>query len=135
MSETFVIPQGPVKLFDDEAMAPSMEPTLRQLGVHSKLTKGVVENRKEHVVCKEGDILTSEQARLLKMFNQFFSTFRFDLHCVYSNGEVEYMEGHHAGQLAERVAKTSTGGKHVSAMEEEMEEDILDEGEAVLKTL
>ena len=39
----------------------NMEPQLRKLGLSSKLERGVPTLANEHVVCKEGDVLNSEQ--------------------------------------------------------------------------
>ncbi|KAJ0068899.1 hypothetical protein NL108_014002, partial [Boleophthalmus pectinirostris] len=52
--------EGPLEQFTH-----SMEPQLRQLGLPTALKKGVVTLLKDHEVCKEGDVLTPEQARIL----------------------------------------------------------------------
>jgi mRNA turnover protein 4 len=43
----------------------NMEPQLRQLGMPTQLVNGVVMLRSDHVICREGDVLTPEQAQLL----------------------------------------------------------------------
>jgi mRNA turnover protein 4 len=43
----------------------TMEPQLRQLGMHTSLVKGVVTLDTDHTICKKGDKLSPEQARLL----------------------------------------------------------------------
>ncbi|KAM9408181.1 mRNA turnover protein 4 homolog [Pholidichthys leucotaenia] len=52
--------EGPLEQFPH-----SMEPHLRQLGLPTALKKGVVTLLKDDQVCKEGDVLTPEQARIL----------------------------------------------------------------------
>uniref|UniRef100_A0A672RR91 Ribosome assembly factor mrt4 n=1 Tax=Sinocyclocheilus grahami TaxID=75366 RepID=A0A672RR91_SINGR len=52
--------EGPLEQFPH-----SMEPQLRQLGLPTALKKGVVTLIKDFEVCKEGDTLTPEQARIL----------------------------------------------------------------------
>uniref|UniRef100_A0A2K5LI75 Ribosome assembly factor mrt4 n=1 Tax=Cercocebus atys TaxID=9531 RepID=A0A2K5LI75_CERAT len=51
---------GPLEQFPH-----SMEPQLRQLGLPTTLKRGVVTLKKKFEVCKEGDVLTPEQARVL----------------------------------------------------------------------
>ena len=53
-----------------------MEPQLRKLGLPTTLVKGVVTMFKEHVVCKEGDVLTPEQTQILKHLNLMQSEFK-----------------------------------------------------------
>lgn len=82
-----------------------MEPYLRQLGLPTTLQKGnffptkfkmililktyilslgVVTLLKEHTVCKEGNVLTPEEARLLVMTRAFF------LECILSRLYLKY---------------------------------------------
>ena len=94
----FRIPNGPIDL------PFSMEPQLRQLGLDTKLNKGrhsrssircapiwmidclgVIELLCEHQVCRECDILTPEQCRLLKLFGQKLATFKIDVVHTWSN--------------------------------------------------
>ncbi len=42
-----------------------MEPQLRQLGMRTSLKKGIVTLDVDYEICKKGDKLTPEQARLL----------------------------------------------------------------------
>jgi mRNA turnover protein 4 len=47
-----------------EVFPHSMEAQLRKLGLSSRLERGVPTLDVPHTLCKEGDILTSEQVRL-----------------------------------------------------------------------
>ncbi|KAI9827826.1 MAG: mRNA turnover and ribosome assembly protein [Thelocarpon impressellum] len=82
-TRTFTIPAGTVHSRageideeEDVPLAHSLEPTLRQLGVPTRLVRGRVELDTDHVVCKEGDVLDSKQTRLLKMFGVQTAEFR-----------------------------------------------------------
>lgn len=44
-----------------------MEPQLRQLGLKTTLVKGVPSLMDEHVLCREGEKLSSEKCRILKL--------------------------------------------------------------------
>ena len=57
---TVSLDPGPLKQFPH-----SMEPQLRQLGLPTALKKGVATLPSDYEVCKEGDVLTPEQARIL----------------------------------------------------------------------
>lgn len=54
------LPEGPLRQFDH-----SMEPQLRRLGMPTSLQKGVITLIKPFKVCREGDVLTPEQAQIL----------------------------------------------------------------------
>ncbi|KAG9482775.1 mRNA turnover protein 4 homolog [Eleutherodactylus coqui] len=66
-----VLDAGPLEQFTH-----SMEPQLRQLGLPTTLKKGVVTLLSDYQVCKEGDTLTPEQARLLKLFGYQMADFK-----------------------------------------------------------
>lgn len=50
-----------------EELSDSMEPHLRELSLPTAPNKGVVNLLSDHKVCKEGDVLTLEQAHILKL--------------------------------------------------------------------
>ena len=54
------ISAGPLEQFQH-----TMEPQLRKLGLHTSLKKGVVYLDSDFTICKKGDKLNPEQARLL----------------------------------------------------------------------
>jgi len=57
------IPAGPVTNNDGKPFPHSMEPQLRNLGLATRMVAGVPSLANEHVVCRKGDQLTSEQVR------------------------------------------------------------------------
>lgn len=62
-TEDVTIAAGPLTQFQH-----TMEPELRKLGLHTSLRKGVVTLDTDYTICKKGDKLKPEQARLLKLF-------------------------------------------------------------------
>merc|ERR1719244_1973188 len=75
-----VLKEGPL-----EGFSHSMEPQLRQLGLPTKLVKGVVTLTRDYVVCKEGDSLKPEQARVLKLLGHQMAEFKIHVVAVWSN--------------------------------------------------
>nr|AFK10538.1 mRNA turnover 4-like protein [Callorhinchus milii] len=63
----------------------SMEPQLRQLGLPTSLKKGVVVLLSDYDVCKAGDILTPEQARLLKLLGLEMAEFKVTISCMWNS--------------------------------------------------
>uniref|UniRef100_A0A7S1CDL9 Ribosome assembly factor mrt4 n=1 Tax=Bicosoecida sp. CB-2014 TaxID=1486930 RepID=A0A7S1CDL9_9STRA len=59
-----------------EGMQHTMVEQLTKLGLPVVLDRGVVTLTKRHDVCKAGDVLTPEQARLLKLFDRRMSEFK-----------------------------------------------------------
>ncbi|XP_006783310.1 mRNA turnover protein 4 homolog [Neolamprologus brichardi] len=82
--------EGPLEQFTH-----SMEPQLRQLGLPTALKKGVVTLLKDYEVCKEGDTLTPEQARILKLFGIEMAEFKVQIKCMWNSetGEFENFAG------------------------------------------
>ncbi|XP_015118595.1 mRNA turnover protein 4 homolog [Diachasma alloeum] len=70
-TETIVLPEGPLPDFSH-----AIEPHLRQLGMPTALQKGVVTLLQDYEVCKKGQALTPEQARILKLFGRQLATFK-----------------------------------------------------------
>ncbi|KAJ8922295.1 hypothetical protein NQ315_004235 [Exocentrus adspersus] len=79
VDKTITLSEGPLSQFSH-----SMEPYLRKLGLPTKLERGIVTLIKDYVVCKEGDALTPEQAKLLELLGHKMATFRFKLRAVWS---------------------------------------------------
>jgi len=83
-----VLKEGPLEQFTH-----SMEPQLRQLGLPTKLERGVVTITKDFVVCKEGEALKPEQARILKLLGHQMAEFKIHITAVWSNdGSFEILE-------------------------------------------
>ncbi|BFZ59507.1 mRNA turnover and ribosome assembly protein [Saitoella coloradoensis] len=96
----FVVPAGQIysrggdiPAEDDVAMANTLEPTLRQLGMPTRLKNGIVTLDNEYQVCKEGETLSGHQTRLLKMFGVAMADFKVKLVAYWSKtGEVTEVE-------------------------------------------
>ncbi|XP_036055208.1 mRNA turnover protein 4 homolog [Onychomys torridus] len=80
---------GPLKQF-----LHSMEPQLRQLGLPTALKKSVVTLLSDYEVCKEGDVLTPEQARVLKLSGYEMAEFKVT---------IKYMWDAHSGRFQQMV--------------------------------
>ncbi|KAM9298872.1 mRNA turnover protein 4 homolog [Gastrophryne carolinensis] len=93
---------GPLEQFTH-----SMEPQLRQLGLPTALKKGVVTLLSDYEVCKDGDTLTPEQARILKLFGYQMAEFKVSIKAMWSSETGEFRK------LSEEDAQE----------EEEMEEE------------
>ncbi|GAA5824250.1 hypothetical protein JCM10212_003990 [Sporobolomyces blumeae] len=74
-TETFELPEGPIKINDDPAPH-SLEPQFRKLGLSTSLLRGVPTLTAPHTVCKKGDTLNPNQVNLLKLFGKTFATFQ-----------------------------------------------------------
>merc|ERR1719330_796624 len=73
-TDTVELKQGPLALFSH-----SMEPQLRKLGMPVELVKGQVMLLADWRVCSEGEVLTSEQARILKLLGHQHAQFRLNI--------------------------------------------------------
>ncbi|ELU10513.1 hypothetical protein CAPTEDRAFT_156508 [Capitella teleta] len=79
-TQTVTIDEGPLASFSH-----SMEPQLRQLGLPTTLKKGVVTLTQNYEVCKLGQTLTPEQARILKLFDYKMANFAVSIEGLWSN--------------------------------------------------
>lgn len=97
----FTIPHGELHTAygvdggEEDPLPMAIEPTLRKLGVPTKIVKGKVflEDRPEFSmdvdtadgfeVCKEGDVLEAKQTSILKIFGVRMAEFKMDLQAVY----------------------------------------------------
>ncbi|KAJ8674869.1 hypothetical protein QAD02_010655 [Eretmocerus hayati] len=68
---TIELPEGPLSDFSH-----SIEPHLRQLGMPTSLQRGAVTLLSDFVVCKEGQVLTPEQASILKLLGRPLAKFK-----------------------------------------------------------
>nr|CAG4646503.1 EOG090X0BJA [Macrothrix elegans] len=99
--KTVTLLPGPLEQFPF-----NMEPYLRKLGLPTALRKGVVTLLKEFTVCKEGGILSPEEARLLKLLCIHMAKFKVTIEAVWKkdgtfedlvgeslNHRISYVEG------------------------------------------
>ncbi|KAG4306122.1 hypothetical protein PORY_000110 [Pneumocystis oryctolagi] len=100
---TFVVPAGivysrggQVPADNDIPLSYTLEPVLRSLGMPTLLKNGNITLFNEYTICKEGDILDSQQTRLLKIFGVITSEFKIKLKGYWSslNNEVKLMNDH-----------------------------------------
>ncbi|CAG7784829.1 unnamed protein product [Allacma fusca] len=70
-NETVVLEEGKLKQFPH-----SIEPHLRSLGLPTSLQKGVVTLIKEYTVCKKGQVLNANQAKILKLLEKPMAEFK-----------------------------------------------------------
>jgi len=70
-----------------QGIAFTLEPTLRQLGLPTRLKDGVIELLKDTNVCRQGDALTPEQCRLLTMFDIQMAKFKVSVLGHWTNGQ------------------------------------------------
>ena len=81
-TETIMIPEG--RLMRGEEIVPhNMEPHLRKLGMPTVLINGIVHLERDYTICKEGDVLTPEQAQLLVSLNSFFYFVFLYIVCIF----------------------------------------------------
>lgn len=73
-SSSVDLDEGPLTQFSH-----AMEPHLRKLGLPVALKKGIVTMLSHHAVCKEGDKLTAEQAKILKLLGVVMSQFCIEI--------------------------------------------------------
>jgi len=66
--------EGPLPQFQH-----SMEPLLRQLGLPTILKDGIILLERDYSVCKSGDKLTPEQAKILTLFDMKLVEFKINL--------------------------------------------------------
>ncbi|XP_075762597.1 mRNA turnover protein 4 homolog [Pelodiscus sinensis] len=84
---TVSLDTGPLEQFPH-----SMEPQLRQLGLPTTLKKGVVTLLSDYEVCKEGDVLTPEQARVLKLFGYEMAEFKVTIKCLWHSETGDFQQ-------------------------------------------
>jgi len=79
--DTIKLPVGPIVQYNDTSSTfpSSMDPQFRKLGLTTVLKRGVPSLEYEHVICKKGDILTPEQAQLLKLVGVQMAVFKVTL--------------------------------------------------------
>ncbi|XP_029167861.1 mRNA turnover protein 4 homolog [Nylanderia fulva] len=76
---TIELPEGPLSQFQH-----TMEPQLRKLGLPTSLQKGVITLTKPFKICQKNDVLTPEQAQILKLLDKPLAVFKLLLLGVYT---------------------------------------------------
>ena len=112
---------GEIPMTEDVPLAHSLEPTLRKLGVPTRLEKGKVMLDEEFQVCKEGEVLGSGQTTLLKMFGVAMAEFGVEVRAwwIKETGAVEVVEG------AEQMNQKGNSGERIRDVEMDHEDGDL----------
>ncbi len=86
---------GEIPTTEDVPLAHGLEPSLRKLGVPTRLEKGRVMLDEDFQVCKESEVLGSGQTTLLKMFGVAMAEFGVEVKAwwVKETGLVEAVKG------------------------------------------
>jgi len=118
---TYTIPSGPILQHHSTPPEPfphNEEPQLRKLGLHTTMVRGVPTLEREHVVVREGEKLSAEQAQILKLVGVRMGEFRVQLRVWWEKetGEVKEVEGgeedHDANANAERDGRAEGDDDH-----------------------
>lgn len=121
-SRTFILPAGilhsrggEIPIEEDVPLAHGLEPSLRRLGVPTRLVKGKVELDEDFVICRQGDVLGSGQTTLLKMFGVTMAEFSVAIVAWLErdSGKLEVMEAEE-GRGQEMDLTTSAEDKEES---------------------
>ncbi|CAF0803324.1 unnamed protein product [Rotaria sordida] len=91
VKQTVIIDEGSLDGFQH-----TMEPLLRSLGLMTTLKKGIIHLLKPFTICSKGDILTPEQAKLLKLFQRPLAQFKIKVkvHWNKQNEQVQVFDLH-----------------------------------------
>lgn len=97
-SRTVILPVGPVMREHSDPPEPfphNEEPQLRKLGLTTTMNRGVPTLGSPHKLCSKGQVLTSEQAQLLKLIGVRMVVFRVRMKSRWTKetGEVVQIEG------------------------------------------
>nr|CAB3264018.1 mRNA turnover protein 4 homolog [Phallusia mammillata] len=103
-TSTVELAEGPLTQFSH-----AIEPHLRKLGLPVALKKGIVTMLEEHTVCKDGDVLTPEQCKILKLLNIVMAQFTINMQYMWDKGtgEFEAFEVSPPEQIFNKVRVTS----------------------------
>jgi mRNA turnover protein 4 len=79
--------EGPLEQFTHD-----MEPFLRKQGMPVRLNRGVVELVADYTVCTDGEPVSPEASRILRLLGVRMAAFHLHLLCRWSPGELETYE-------------------------------------------
>ncbi|CAG7831799.1 unnamed protein product, partial [Allacma fusca] len=113
-----VLEEGKLKQFPH-----SIEPRLRSLGLPTYLQKGVVTLIKEYTVCKKGQGLNSNQAKILKLLEKPMAEFKILLDSRWTQPNDFKIYPRHGGSNEE------IAGSDNEMVELDDEVEVLDENE------
>ena len=88
-TESITIPKGPLPV---ESFSHAIEPHLRTLGLNTELVNGVIHLLEPAVPCTEGKSLTTNQARLLKLWHRPIANVECRILCQWSKGKYTEVE-------------------------------------------
>lgn len=122
VDQTVIIDEGPLDGFQH-----TMEPFLRSLGLTTTLKKGIIHLLKPFTICSKGDILTPEQAKLLKLFQKPLAKFHMKVkaHWDKESGQVQMFEVHEDEDEEEQEGQEQEDDEET--MEQEDQNDDEDE--------
>lgn len=83
-TETVELKEGPLEQFTHD-----MEPFLRKQGMPVRLNKGVVELVADHVVCTEGQPVSPEASKILRLLGVQMAAFRLSLVARWTPSELQ----------------------------------------------
>ncbi|GIX80827.1 mRNA turnover protein 4 homolog [Caerostris darwini] len=101
-TEDVTLSEGPLQQFPH-----NLEAYLRQLGLPTTLKKGVIHLIQDYVVCRSGDRLSPETARILKLLGYEMAEFRVKLECVWSQDGsfVDFQSGMQDSEAKENISE------------------------------
>eukprot|EP01080_Neovahlkampfia_damariscottae_P006026 gene6026-10028_t len=95
-NERVELKTGPLDFFPH-----SLEPRLLKLGVPVELKNGVIHIVKDFVVCKKGDKLTPEQAKILKHLEMEMAEFSMNLISHWNSTDMKYESFEESDEIME----------------------------------
>eukprot|EP00245_Coleochaete_scutata_P007403 TRINITY_DN2273_c0_g1_i1.p1 TRINITY_DN2273_c0_g1~~TRINITY_DN2273_c0_g1_i1.p1 ORF type:complete len:249 (+),score=67.04 TRINITY_DN2273_c0_g1_i1:182-928(+) len=85
-TETVELPEGPLEMFPHD-----MEPFLRKQGMPVRLNRGVVELVSDFTVCREGEHISPEASRILRLLGKKMAAFKMYLIARWAPDEFELL--------------------------------------------
>jgi mRNA turnover protein 4 len=70
----------------------TIEPYLRKLGLATRVHEGKIELLADFVVCRQGEPVTVEQTKVLKLLDQEHGEMKFQMHAMWKDGEYKSLE-------------------------------------------